>query len=87
MTEEIIYAVMSIWQVLYSGTWEDGDWDWETNEEDAFDNLEDAVECAKKFELTNDMPLVRVYKRTKIWDGEYWDINDELVFEKDGFEE
>lgn len=82
MKEKVTYDVVTYTQVLFSGTWEDGNWDWELKHYDSFKDYNDAVAFLGKFTICDDLPIARLYKVTKTWDGEDWETNEELLIER-----
>lgn len=72
---KIVFCVEECYQVLYSGTWEDGHWDWECKYHE-FKTRSEADKYLDSLPITDDMPIARYWQRTYMWDGEAWDYDD-----------
>lgn len=79
---KVSYDVVTYSQVLYSGTWEDGNWDWELKTVGTFKTLKEAKEFLEHITICNDLTLARLFKVTKAWDQDDWTSEEELLIEK-----
>lgn len=75
---KVEYMIAYYRQVLYSGTWEDGDWDWEDSYEH-FKTREDAEAKFRKSVPTDDVPIIRLYKM--VTDTETHEVEETLLDE------
>lgn len=82
MIQRIDYNVETFSQVLLSGSWENGEWDWERFHIGTFKSLEDATKCINKIKIDNDTPIARIYKETRTWGEDGWDVTTELITER-----
>ena len=78
----VSFDVVTYSQVLYFGTWEDGNWDWELKTVGTFKTLKEAKEFLEHITICNDLTLVRLFKVTKTWDHDDYTIDEELLIEK-----
>ncbi len=57
-----VWTICYYKQVLYSGTWEDGNWDWEVTSQE-FRSRAKAEEAFHKLKATDDIPIIRLYEQ------------------------
>ncbi len=81
LEQKTSYIVRTYSQVLIEGTWEDGRWEWDTKDY-PFKEKADAEHFLDNITITNDIPIARLYKETKQWNGECYDTDEELLIEK-----
>lgn len=83
----IDYVVRTYQQVLFSGTWEVGYWDWEIKEYH-FPTMEKAEEYLNTVYICPDLSIARIYKVTKTIDDYFdMDLDEELLVEKNSNDE
>ena len=75
---KVIYTIVRWHQVLLEGTWEDGDWDWEYDEE-IYEDEESARRVFGNLEIDENTPIIRLYK---VYKDEYGSNIEEEVLDE-----
>lgn len=75
------YKITTYSQVLLSGTWEDGEWDWKLTDY-PFETRESAEKFLEKITITKDLSMARLYKVRKYEHDDEMETTEELLIEK-----
>ena len=78
----VSFDVVTYSQVLFSGTWEDGNWDWELKTVGSFKTFEEAKMYLDGITINDDTVLARLFKETSVWDEDGWTTDEEMLIEK-----
>jgi len=79
---KVSYDVVTYSQVLYSGTWEDGNWDWELKTVGSFKTYKEAKKYLAAITICDDLTLARLFKETTYQDEDGYTTDEELLVEK-----